>query len=339
MRFCNLLASKQEYNKMNASNIALVLSPNLLWPPNDDITTTMMVSNSVAAIVESMITYVDYFFPDTPEFKIGPPPIQLDKSSGHGRSPSSGSIEAHGTTTVSPSINTTAPMPLGSPSHSRNSSAEANNVSNHNQGENTIQRAKKKKAPPAPTTTPSRTNQTPSVPDSPAGGKPPVASKRVSSKRPSMPPPARPQTGSFSNIDVGSKPTVDASDTPSKPAVASKPAPKPRVPSRKTPPLSDSSAPAPRRPLLSDVNFDDSPPIPEEMPPSVPESERLPIPSAALIEFSPVHDPPMPNYPPPSADANDALGPDLSAELAGAPVVETSQNDKDDEEECQMTQL
>lgn len=176
------------------------------------------------------------------------------------------------------------------------------------------------------------------MPDSP-GGKPPVASKRVSSKRPSMPPPARPQPGSQGSVDGGSKPTADAFDTPSKPATAPRPAPKPRIPSRKTAPLTD-GPPTPRRPLLSDVNFEDSPPIPEEMPPSVPESEKLSVPDTALIEFSPVGDPPMPDYPPPPADAGDAYGPDLSAELASAPVVETAQNDDDDEEaECQMTQL
>ena len=63
-----------------------------------------------------------------PDFKVHPPPITTDKTPGHVRTPSSGSAgESTGTFTASVTSPALSP---GSPSHSRNSSAEATTAQN-----------------------------------------------------------------------------------------------------------------------------------------------------------------------------------------------------------------
>ena len=119
----------------------------------------------------------------------------------------------------------------------------------------------------------SRTNHSPPVTDASTGNKPGTA-KRSFSKRPSMPPPARPNPGTHStNADTNPKSSNSSADVPPKPATAPKPAPhpKPRAPARRIHPPSDANS-APRRPPLSNIDFvnpppplDDIPPIPEEI--------------------------------------------------------------------------
>lgn len=36
MKFCSYLSEKNQHNKMSTSNIAIVMSPNLLWPQNEN---------------------------------------------------------------------------------------------------------------------------------------------------------------------------------------------------------------------------------------------------------------------------------------------------------------
>lgn len=336
IKFCKVLADRQEYNKMSAGNIALVLSPNLLWAPNDDITANMMVSNSVAGIIESMITYVDYFFPGEPEFKAPPPPQPIDKNSGHGRTPSSGSggepaaaaaTSFSASSTGSNSHNQMQHATAKSPSHSRNSSSDANVLLNHNQhsGENTntLQKAKKKKAPPAPPGAP-RTSPTPVTAgqsDTVVPQKPPVASKRMSMKqRPNMPPPARP--------DVGSQ--ESASDTAPSGGVPN-PRPRPKPPVRKRP-QSIQEVPNTSEP-------EKSPPV-DGPPPTIQEEEVDAAPKAIEEDIGPLS-PPMPNLPPPPLPEDlDNMGPGLMSELSSAPVVTAAvAEDSDEEEESIVTPL
>ncbi|XP_077975752.1 rho GTPase-activating protein 17-like isoform X1 [Styela clava] len=328
IKFCRVLSDRQEHNKMSAGNIALVLSPNLLWAPNDDITANMMVSNSVAGIIECMITYVDYFFPGEPEFKIPPLPAHLaEKNSGHGRTPSSGSAGEPSTTSSSSSNtgtnNHSHPQAAKSPSHSRNSSSDANVVLNHHphQGENTntLQKSKKKKAPPAPPGP--RTSPTPvTTGQSAASQKPPVASKRMSMKqRPNMPPPARPDA---SNQDA--------------PDPAPHPKPRPKPPVRKRPDLTSV--------LESHAKSDSEKlPPPDDPPPPIPEEEVDAAPKSAEGD-EPVGplSPAMPDLPPPPlpSELDSMGGPSLMSELSNALVVTASvTEDSDEEEESIVTQL
>lgn len=70
--FSEILSQKQKYNKMSPQNIAIVMSPNLLWAPETIESDYLQKVNSTAAvnaIVESIVSDWSYFFPD--EFSIG----------------------------------------------------------------------------------------------------------------------------------------------------------------------------------------------------------------------------------------------------------------------------
>ncbi|XP_054281560.1 rho GTPase-activating protein 44-like isoform X1 [Macrosteles quadrilineatus] len=66
VKFLALLSQNQEVNKMTPQNIAIVVAPNLLWSPNDDgnnIGMNMNTASLHSIILDSLVTYSDYFFP------------------------------------------------------------------------------------------------------------------------------------------------------------------------------------------------------------------------------------------------------------------------------------
>ncbi|XP_046660606.1 rho GTPase-activating protein 17-like isoform X2 [Homalodisca vitripennis] len=66
VKFLALLSQNQEVNKMTPQNIAIVVAPNLLWSPNDDgnnINANMNTASLHSLILDSLVTYSDWFFP------------------------------------------------------------------------------------------------------------------------------------------------------------------------------------------------------------------------------------------------------------------------------------
>lgn len=66
IKFLALLSKNQETNKMTPQNIAIVIAPNLLWSPADDgnsIGMNMNTANLHSIIVDSLVSYADWFFP------------------------------------------------------------------------------------------------------------------------------------------------------------------------------------------------------------------------------------------------------------------------------------
>ncbi|XP_033840521.1 rho GTPase-activating protein 17a isoform X2 [Periophthalmus magnuspinnatus] len=72
VKFLAKLAQDSEVNKMNASNIAIVLGPNLLWAKTEGTLAEMAAATSVhvVAIVEPIIQHADWFFPEDVEFNV-----------------------------------------------------------------------------------------------------------------------------------------------------------------------------------------------------------------------------------------------------------------------------
>lgn len=74
-KFLSILAQKSQHNKMSSQNIAIVMSPNLLWPMPDAVDTTDYVQevNSTAAvntIVELLVSDWNFFFDGEIEFYV-----------------------------------------------------------------------------------------------------------------------------------------------------------------------------------------------------------------------------------------------------------------------------
>lgn len=70
-KFLSILATKQQHNKMSSQNIAIVMSPNLLWPPDSIETDYVQKVNSAAAIntiVELLVSDWSFFFEGEIEF-------------------------------------------------------------------------------------------------------------------------------------------------------------------------------------------------------------------------------------------------------------------------------
>ncbi|XP_032500287.1 SH3 domain-binding protein 1 isoform X1 [Phocoena sinus] len=75
MKFLALLAEAQEVNKMTPSNIAIVLGPNLLWPPEKEGDLAQLDAASVSSIqvvgmVEALIQNADTLFPGDINFNV-----------------------------------------------------------------------------------------------------------------------------------------------------------------------------------------------------------------------------------------------------------------------------
>nr|XP_020838209.1 SH3 domain-binding protein 1 isoform X3 [Phascolarctos cinereus] len=75
IKFLARLAKEQEVNKMTPSNIAIVLGPNLLWPPTRDgdqaqLDTASVSSIQVVGVVEALIQNSDTLFPGDIDFSV-----------------------------------------------------------------------------------------------------------------------------------------------------------------------------------------------------------------------------------------------------------------------------
>lgn len=65
MKFLELLAQNSNYNKMNSHNLAIVMSPNLLWSQiqsDADIAQSMNNTTAVNTVIESMISDWEFYF-------------------------------------------------------------------------------------------------------------------------------------------------------------------------------------------------------------------------------------------------------------------------------------
>ncbi|XP_051959160.1 rho GTPase-activating protein 17-like isoform X2 [Xyrauchen texanus] len=72
IKFLAKLAQESDVNKMNPSNIAIVLGPNLLWAKTEGSLAEMAAATSVhvVAIIEPIIQHADWFFPEDVEFNV-----------------------------------------------------------------------------------------------------------------------------------------------------------------------------------------------------------------------------------------------------------------------------
>nr|XP_026265969.1 SH3 domain-binding protein 1 [Urocitellus parryii] len=75
MKFLARLAEEQEVNKMTPSNIAIVLGPNLLWPPEKEgdqaqLDAASVSSIQVVGVVEALIQNADTLFPGDVNFNV-----------------------------------------------------------------------------------------------------------------------------------------------------------------------------------------------------------------------------------------------------------------------------
>ncbi|XP_047406584.1 SH3 domain-binding protein 1 isoform X2 [Sciurus carolinensis] len=75
MKFLALLAKEQEVNKMTPGNIAIVLGPNLLWPPEKEgdqaqLDAASVSSIQVVGVVEALIQNADTLFPGDINFNV-----------------------------------------------------------------------------------------------------------------------------------------------------------------------------------------------------------------------------------------------------------------------------
>ncbi|XP_053439980.1 SH3 domain-binding protein 1 isoform X2 [Nycticebus coucang] len=75
MKFLARLAEEQEVNKMTPSNIAIVLGPNLLWPPEKEgdqaqLDAASVSSIQVVGVIEALIQNADTLFPGDINFNV-----------------------------------------------------------------------------------------------------------------------------------------------------------------------------------------------------------------------------------------------------------------------------
>ncbi|KAA0706019.1 Rho GTPase-activating protein 17 [Triplophysa tibetana] len=72
MKFLAKLSQESDINKMTATNIAIVLGPNLLWAKMEGSLAEMAATTSVhvVSIVELVLQHVNWFFPEDVEFNV-----------------------------------------------------------------------------------------------------------------------------------------------------------------------------------------------------------------------------------------------------------------------------
>ncbi|ELT92239.1 hypothetical protein CAPTEDRAFT_221706 [Capitella teleta] len=84
IKFMSKLAEKSALNKMTESNIAIVLGPNLIWPPGDG-GPSVLTTGTQSGIVEALISNANWFFPGDVHFnctvKGSSPPTEHRKTS------------------------------------------------------------------------------------------------------------------------------------------------------------------------------------------------------------------------------------------------------------------
>lgn len=122
-KFLSILAQKSQHNKMSSQNIAIVMSPNLLWPLPDEIETDYVQEvNSTAAvntIVELLVSDWNFFFAGEIEFYVTLTRDELFPDNGgfpFDRDPDN----------MTRSLHVTSSNPTGSnPTHSRSGSHDA----------------------------------------------------------------------------------------------------------------------------------------------------------------------------------------------------------------------
>ncbi|KAG8196175.1 hypothetical protein JTE90_007904 [Oedothorax gibbosus] len=82
IKFLSRLCQNSDLNKMSIQNVAIVIGPNLIWPPVEEcaLGMNMTATNLHSSIVDTLITYCDWFFPGECEFYVSAPtsPRRLD---------------------------------------------------------------------------------------------------------------------------------------------------------------------------------------------------------------------------------------------------------------------
>ncbi|XP_049482276.1 SH3 domain-binding protein 1 isoform X1 [Panthera uncia] len=213
MKFLARLAEEQEVNKMTPSNIAIVLGPNLLWPPEKEgdqaqLDAASVSSIQVVGVVEALIQNADTLFPGDVNFNVSglfSAPVPQDKVSNR---PASEELPTIAVSTPAPApapapasaaarerIESEAPPRPASPKVSRSPSEAAT------PGED-MARKTKRPAPARPTMPPpqvSSPRSSPPAPPPPPGSGSPVTPQALprrlvgsSLRAPTVPPPLPP---------------------------------------------------------------------------------------------------------------------------------------------------
>ncbi|KAM6957042.1 rho GTPase-activating protein 17b isoform 2-T2 [Aplochiton taeniatus] len=269
VKFLAKLAQESDVNKMTASNIAIVLGPNLLWAKSEGTLAEMAAATSihVVSIIEPIIQHADWFFPDDVDFNVSgmfamdtsghPPTPDPEPNPFEKRRPGSlvGSEGGDNSRKDSPSRD-----PTTTPPSQRNGTGLLTPGPPYSQGgsrgpsPHMVRRGTKKQAPAPPKQASPFIAQTSSqIPGSPQHH-PPITPRRQMGKEnpiqapshppPQPPPPSHPQAEP--EPSPPSTPTPPGTPTPdvSPPATLSgtlprpsRPAPKPRPRPSMPPPL------------------------------------------------------------------------------------------------------
>ncbi|KAM9683944.1 SH3 domain-binding protein 1 isoform 1-T1 [Dama dama] len=209
MKFLAQLAEEQEVNKMTPSNIAIVLGPNLLWPPEKEgdlaqLDAASVSSIQVVGVVEALIQNTDTLFPGDINFNVSglfSAPAPQDKVSDMPASEELPSIPPPTPAAVPASVATKeraeseAPHRPTSPKVSRSPPEAATPAEE-------MARRTKRPAPARPTMPPpqvSSTRSSPPAPPLPPGSGSPVTPRALprrlvgsSLRAPTVPPPLPP---------------------------------------------------------------------------------------------------------------------------------------------------
>ncbi|CAL1291674.1 unnamed protein product [Larinioides sclopetarius] len=68
VKFLSKVLENVDTNKMSSQNIAIVMAPNLIWSPTEEASTlgmNMSTASSHTSIIETLISYCDWFFPES----------------------------------------------------------------------------------------------------------------------------------------------------------------------------------------------------------------------------------------------------------------------------------